>query len=46
MEVEAVTAALRWLENKMYTHVVIVTDSESMLRKVKTGMLRAEWQAS
>ena len=23
-----------------------MTDSESMLRKVKTGMLRAEWRAS
>ena len=46
MEVEAVTAAFRWLENTTHTHIVIVTDSESMLRKVRTGMLRAEWLAS
>ena len=46
MEVEAVTAAFRWLENTVHTHIVIVTDSESMLRKVRTGMLRTEWHAS
>ena len=46
MEVEAVTAAFRWLENTIHTHIVIVTDSESILRKVRTGMLRAEWHAS
>ena len=46
MEVEAVSAAFRWLVNTTYTHVAIVTDSESMLRRVRTGKLRAEWLAS
>ena len=46
MEVEAVTAAFRWLETTTYTRIVVVTDSESMLRKVRAGMLRAEWCAS
>ena len=46
MEVEAVTAAFRWLETTLHTHIVVVTDSESMLRRVRTGMLRAEWCAS
>ena len=46
MEVEAVTAAFRWLENTIHRRIVIVTDSESMLRRVRMGMLRAEWLAS
>ena len=46
MEVEAVSAAFRWIENTTNTHIVIVTDSESMLRRVRTGKLRAEWLAS
>ncbi|CAG5117654.1 unnamed protein product [Candidula unifasciata] len=46
MEVEAVIAAFLGLENKTHIHVIILTDSESMLRKVKIGMLREAWQAS
>ena len=46
MEVEAVSAAFRWMENTIHTHIVIVTDSESMLRRVRMGMFRAEWLAS
>ena len=54
MEVEAVTHALRWIASRGYsqtTHAIILTDSMSLLQKVKsikweaqTGMCR--WSTS
>ena len=46
MEVEAVTAAFRWLEETTATHVVIIKDSKSMLSKVEKRMFRVEWLSS
>ena len=46
MEVEAVTAAFRRLEYSIARHVVFVTDSQSMLRKIEMDVLRVEWLAS
>ena len=46
MEVEAVTAAFRWLEETIATHIVFITDSKSMLSKVERGMFRVEWLSS
>ena len=41
MEVEAVTRAVRWIasrDDRQATHAVILTDSMSLLQKVKSGM--------
>ena len=48
MEVEAITRALRWVSwtRPETMHVVILTDSQSVLTKVDTGQLRAEWLAA
>ena len=46
MEVEAVSRALHWLATKEAspkTKAVILTDSMSLLQKVKAGMIRSEW---
>jgi ribonuclease HI len=43
MEIEAVTAAIAWLVERSTSHAVIVTDSQSMLRKIEKDMLRKEW---
>ena len=43
MEIEAVTAAFKWLCEQEATHTVVVTDSQSMLRKVEAGKMRREW---
>ena len=46
MEVEAITHALRWLASRddgPRTHAVILTDSMSLLQKVKAGMLNTDW---
>ena len=43
MEIEAVTAAMRWLSGTTSTRAVVVSDSQSMLRKIKNGWLRHEW---
>ena len=43
MEVEAVTAALKWLSETSLTGAVIVSDSQSMLRKIQNGLFRHEW---
>ena len=47
MEVEAITRALQWVSwtRPETRHVVILTDSQSVLTKVDTGQLRAEWLA-
>jgi ribonuclease HI len=45
MEVEAVTAAMRWLSETLVNRAVIVSDSQSMIRKVQNGWLRHEWKA-
>ena len=40
-EVEAVTLALRWIASRgdsQTTHTIILTDSMSLIRKVKSGM--------
>jgi ribonuclease HI len=42
MEVEAVSRAFFWLERYQFTLVVFITDSLSMLRKIKKRMFRAE----
>ena len=48
MEVEAITRALRWLSwtRPETMHLAILTDSQSVLTKVDTGQLRAEWLAA
>ena len=48
MEVEAITRALRWVSwtRPETMHVVILTDSQSVLTKVDTAQLRAEWLAA
>ena len=45
MEMEAITKALDWLkeERAETTHLVVVTDSQSILRKVEKRRLRSEW---
>ncbi|MCG8429914.1 MAG: RNAse HI domain-containing protein [Candidatus Omnitrophica bacterium] len=43
MEIEAVTAAFTWLCAQDATHAVVVTDSQSMLRKIEAGKMRREW---
>ena len=49
MEVGAVTLALRWIASKgdsQTTHAIILTDSMSLLQKVKSGMGSADWNVS
>ena len=49
MEVEAVTHALRWIAlrgDSQTTHVVILTDSMSLLQQVKSGTGSPDWNAS
>ena len=48
MEIEAVTKAMEWLQQKMHDtrHVVIVTDSQNVLKRVDNGTLRNEWLRS
>jgi ribonuclease HI len=46
MEVEAVSRAFFWLERCQFIYVVFFTDSLRMLRKIETGMFRAEWLES
>ena len=45
MEVEAISRALQWIVQSKpeTTHAVIVTDSQSTLRKVEKNALRREW---
>ncbi|BFZ22749.1 hypothetical protein BsWGS_25788 [Bradybaena similaris] len=43
MEIEAATAALAWLTEQQDKRAVIVTDSQSMLKKIESGLLRREW---
>ena len=48
-EVEAVTHALRWTASRGYsqtTHASILTDSISLLQKVKRGMGNPDWHVS
>jgi len=49
MEVEAVIHVLRWFasrDNSQTTHTIILTDSMSLLQKVKSGMGRPDWNMS
>ena len=49
MEIEAVTKALKWMQTNMpqaTKHVIIVTDSQNILKRVEKGTLRKEWIAS
>jgi ribonuclease HI len=46
MEVKAVSRAMVWLETQDDVHVVFLSDSMSMLRKVQTGCVRNEWLRS
>ena len=46
MEVEAVTHALRWIASRgdcQTTHAIILTDSMTLLQKVKSGMGSPDW---
>ena len=48
-EVETVTHALRWIasrEDSPTTYVIIITDSMSLLQKVKSGMGSPDWNVS
>ena len=44
MEVEAATAALQWVSTTQHQYIMILTDSQSMLRKIKAGVFRYEWR--
>ena len=49
MEMKAVTHALRWIASRgdsQTTHAIILTDSRSLLQKVKSGMLSQDWNVS
>ena len=49
MEVEAVTHALHWIAlrgDSQTTHAIILTDSMSLLQKVKSGMGSPDWNVS
>ena len=49
IEVEAVTHTLRWIASRgdsQTTHVIILTDSMSLLQKVKNGMESPNWHVS
>jgi ribonuclease HI len=40
METMTVTRAIEWLETQTFYHVCLLSDSMSMLRKIKTGCIR------
>ena len=44
MEIEAITQALKCVTTIRQAHVIFVTDSQSTLRKIESGNLRAEWK--
>ena len=49
MEVDAVTHALRWIASgghSQITHAIILTNSMSLLQKVKNGMGNPDWNVS
>ena len=49
VEVEAVAHALRWIAprgDSQTTHAIILTDSMSLLQKVKSGMGSPDWNVS
>ena len=49
MEVEAVTCAFRWTASRgdsQTTHAILLTDSVSLLQKVKSGMGSPDWHVS
>ena len=43
MEVKAATKALRFLSESSHRKAVIVTDSMSMLQKIKKGLFYTDW---
>ena len=45
MEIVAITRALEWIaaDQPNSRHLVLVTDSQSTLRKIQSNMLRSEW---
>ena len=46
MEVEAVTHALRWIASRGDSQTIILTDSMSLLQKVKSEMGGPDWNVS
>ena len=46
MEVEAVTHALRWIASRGGSQTIILTDSMSLLQKVKSEMGGPDWNVS
>ena len=49
MQVEAVIHALRWTASRgdsQTTHAILLTDSVSLLQKVKSGMGSPDWNVS
>jgi len=42
MEVEAVSAAFRWLEKSNFTHMLFIIDSLSIIRKIAAEMFQIE----
>src|SRR5579871_592020 len=46
METMAVTKALAWMETQIANHVFILSDSMSMISKVRTGWVRGQWLES
>ena len=43
MEVDAATAALKWVSTTGFRCALILTDSQSMLKKIEAGSFRPEW---
>lgn len=43
MEIEAITHALKWLMTQKVQHTTLITDSQSLLRKIERSIIRSEW---
>ena len=46
MEIMAVSRALAWMETQIANHVCILSDSMSMISRVRTGWVRGQWLES
>ena len=43
MEVKAVKISLEWLQEQTFTHICMLSDSMSMIQKIKAGYVRRQW---
>lgn len=46
MEMMAVTKTLAWLETQNFAHVCFLSNSVTMLRKIKLGWAQSQWLES